>query len=245
MDNNTVYEWILKTTFTLSARAKSFQAMQPYLASFVQPGDSALDLCCGAGPLSFWLEEQGARVTGMDIAPYMIALAKEEASRRNSTVEFFETDIFTRDFGQRRYNLITCFDSISDFPASDFAKLGRKSACALKPDGRFVVQYYDGSYPFMNGNVARQGVYQETPERITYRFKEYLPEFGACVKIIRNETRAEEYERKGYIYTVPVVQLALSNALELEQHIVLGENHFLDVFVEPIGIQSRLDLVTG
>jgi ubiquinone/menaquinone biosynthesis C-methylase UbiE len=230
MDNNTVYEWILKSTFTLSARAKSFQAMQPYLSSLVQPGVRVLDLCCGAGPLSFWLEELGATVTGMDVASYMIAVAKEEAVLRNSTVEFIEADIFTQDFRQEHFDLVTCFDSISDFPPSDFAKLGSKIACALKPGGRFVVQYYDGSYPYMKGDVAREGVYQETPERITFRFKEYLPDYGAFVKIIRNETRREEYERKGYIYTVPMVQLALFNTLELEQHIVLGENHFLDVF---------------
>ena len=200
MDNNTSYEWILQTTFTVSARAKSFQRMKPYLSAPVCPDDIALDLCCGSGPVSFWLEEQGVNVTGMDFTPYMIALAKEEAARRNSTVEFIEADIFTEDFGLERFNLISCFDSISDFPLSDFSKLGKKIASALKPGGRFVVQYYDGSYEYILGNGAHEGVYQETPERITFRFKGYLPEIGACVKTIRNETRGEEYERKGYVW---------------------------------------------
>jgi len=230
MDNNTVYEWILKSTFTCSARIRSFQAGQPHLARLVHPGDHVLDLCCGTGPLTFWLAELGAIVTGMDIAPYMVALAKEEADRRNTTAGFIQADIFAHDFGQERFDLVTCFDSISDFPPSDFAGLGRKIAGTLKPGGRFAVQYYDGSYAYMNGNAIRQGLYQETPERITYRFKEYLPESGACIKIIRNETRGEEYERKGYIYTVPLVQLALACTLEIDQHIVLEENHFLDVF---------------
>src|SRR5574341_2296909 len=233
MDNNIVYEWILHTTFTVSERTKSLQCLEPYLSALVRPGDEILDLCCGSGPLSFWFEEQGAKTTGIDFAPYMIALAKEEASRRNSAVEFFEADIFMQDFGAERFDLITCFgNSISDFPLSDFARLGKKIASALKPAGRFVLDYHDGSYEFMQGHGAREGIYQASPERITFRYREYLPEIGAYVHTIRNETRGEEYERKAYIYTVPTVRLALSTALEFKRHIILEENHFLEVFVK-------------
>ena len=82
------------------------------------------------------------------------------------------------------------------FPLSDFAKLGMKIATALKPGGRFVLDYHDGSYEFMQGRGAREGVYQEAPERITFRYKEYLPEIGAYVHTIGNEARGEEYDRK-------------------------------------------------
>jgi SAM-dependent methyltransferase len=231
MDNNTVYTWILQT-FTVSARATSFEYAEPYLSALAHPGDKALDLCCGSGPLSFWLEDQGVQVTGMDFADYMITLAKEEATCRNSTVEFIQADIFKQDLGRECFDLITCFgNSISDFPVSDFARLGQKIRSALKLGGRFAVEYHDGSYGYMQGTAARAGVYQETPEQIVFQFKEYLPEIGACVKTIRNETRSDEYDRKEYIYTVPMVELAMRGALELEQHIVLDENDFLDVFV--------------
>ena len=232
MENNTVYKWLLSTTFTVSARVKSLERFAPHLSTFIHTGDEILDLCCGTGFASFWMAEQGANVTGMDFAPYMIAEAKAEAVRRSLSVEFVEADIFTRDFGRDRFNLVTCFDSISDFPINDFARLEGKVFGALKPAGRFVVKYADGAYKFIQGTAAREGVYQEAPERITYRFKEYLPEVGASVNVIRNETRGEEYERKGYIYTVPTVRLALSNAFELERHIELDNDQFLDVFVK-------------
>jgi hypothetical protein len=61
-----------------------------------------------------------------------------------------------------------------------------------------------------------------------------LPESGASVNTIRNETRGEEYERKGYIYTVPAVHLAMSNVLNLEQHVVVDENVFLDTFIKQL-----------
>lgn len=232
MNNNTVYEWILHSTFTVTAREKSLESAKPYLLPVVHRDDGILDLCCGTGFVAFWLEEHGANVTGMDFAPYMIALAKQGAAQRNSTVKFMEADIFAQEFGQDRFDLITCFDSISDFPVSDFAKLGKKIARALKPGGRFVLKYMDGFYKYTQQNNVREGVYQENPERITYRFKEYLPEIGATVNTIRNETRGEEYDRKGYIYTSPIVRLAMNNALTLEQHISLDTNEFLDVFVK-------------
>ena len=232
MNNNTVYEWILHSTFAVSAREKSLESVKKYLLPLIHQGDDVLDLCCGTGFVSFWFEELGAKVTGMDFAPYMTTQAKEETAKRNSHVEFLEADIFTQDFGEEHYHLISCFDSISDFPVSDFVKLSGKIARALKSGGRFVVKYADGFYKFIQQNSPHEGIYQETPERIIYRFKEYLPEIGATVNTIRNENRGEEYDRKGYIYTTPIVSLAVGNAFGLEQHITLDANQFLDVFVK-------------
>jgi len=232
MNNNTVYEWILHSTFTVNAREKSLESAKPHLLPVVHQGDEVLDLCCGTGFVSFWLEELRTKVTGVDFAPYMISLAKQGAAQRNSTVEFIEADIFSHDFGINRFNLITCFDSISDFPISDFAKLSRKITQALKLGGRLVVKYADISYKYIQGNAIREGVYQEAPERITYSIKGYLPEAGAVLNTIRNETRGEEYERKSYVYTQPIVRLAAGQELTLERHVSLDTNEFLDVFIK-------------
>ncbi len=233
MDNNTVYEWLLQTTFTVSARVKSLEIIEPYLASIVRPGDKVLDLCCGSGPASFWFEEQGCIVTAIDFAPYMIELAKGEKSRRRSTVEFIQADIFTYNLVQARYDLVSCFgNSLRDFPISNFARLAKSVFKSLKPGGRFILEYHDGSYEHMQRSFAYEGVYQESPERISYRFQEYLPEIGGYVKLIRNETRREEYKRTGYIYTVPVVQLIMGSVLALDQHTILAKNHFLDIFIK-------------
>ena len=232
MHNNTVYEWILQQ-FTVSAREKSLQRVIPYLSALVQPGDNVLDLCCGSGPATFFFEEQECTVTGIDFAPYMIALAKGEALLRESSAQFVEADIFTYDLEKEQNNLISCLgNSINDFPLSDFARLANLVFKALKPQGHFVIEYHDASYEYMRRRVAYEGVYQESPERITYQFKEYLPEIGAYVKTISNETSGDKYDRMGYIYTVPVVQVTMGNSLALEGHHILGENHFLDIFVK-------------
>ena len=158
MDNTiTLYKWILDE-LTVSARARSVQKIAPYLSSLIHPGNEVLDLCSGTGPTSFWFEEQGVKVTGIDFAPYMIAAAREEAFRRGSSAEFLEADITRHDFGTGRYDLIGVFgNSITDFPLSDFAALGKKAAAALKPNGKFVVQYQDASYRFFQGSTVRGG----------------------------------------------------------------------------------------
>ena len=231
MDNNTVYEWILESTFTVSARMNSLQSSKNHLSAILRQGDEVLDLCCGSGFLSFWLEEQGAYVTGVDLAPYMVHLAREEADYRHSTVKFIQADIFEWDFGENHFDLVTCFDSISDFPTTDFVKLSRKIVRTLKRGGRFAVKYVDGISSLRDKKP--EGIYQEKPERITYRVKEYLPEIGAMVHTIRNETRGEEYDRMGFIYTPQLIQMAVDQSLELEKQILLEADQFLNIFRKP------------
>jgi len=46
----------------------------------VKSGDSALDLCCGTGDISFALAKSGATVTGLDFSEAMLAVADREHS---------------------------------------------------------------------------------------------------------------------------------------------------------------------
>ena len=226
----TLYRWILQE-FTIAARLQDVNKVTPHLSPLVKTGDRVLDLCCGSGPMSFWFEEQGAEVTAIDYASYMIALAREQASRRSSTVEFIEANVLEEDLGQERYDLAGCFgNSISEFLMSDFVQLGKKVEAALKPGGRFVIEYHDGCYPYIQGERPRSGVLQEAPERVTFQFKEYLPDRGAIVRVYRNETSGEEYAYTSHVYSVPAAQLAVGAGFIRERHFCLGENHFLDIF---------------
>jgi demethylmenaquinone methyltransferase/2-methoxy-6-polyprenyl-1,4-benzoquinol methylase len=45
----------------------------------VQPGQKALDLCCGTGDIAFALHRAGAEVVGLDFSPAMLAVARERA----------------------------------------------------------------------------------------------------------------------------------------------------------------------
>jgi demethylmenaquinone methyltransferase/2-methoxy-6-polyprenyl-1,4-benzoquinol methylase len=45
----------------------------------VQPGECALDVCCGTGDVAFALRQSGAAVTALDFSPAMLAVAQQRA----------------------------------------------------------------------------------------------------------------------------------------------------------------------
>jgi SAM-dependent methyltransferase len=227
----TLYKWI-PNEFTVEGRADSVSEVGLELASLIRPGDTVLDLCCGAGPFSFYLEKQGAQVTGIDFAPYMIELAREEATGRGSTVDFILGDVLTDDLGMEQFDLVIFMgNTLQDFSPSDFMQVMRNVAQALKPTGRFAIHYLDRIYDlYARESSPKEGIQQEEPERITYRFKEYLPEKGARVTVYSNESSGDEYEYTAYMYTVPLLRLLIGGLFDIERTASFSEKSFLDIF---------------
>ena len=75
----------------------------------VQPGDKALDLCCGTGDLSFALAQNGADVVGLDFSERMLAVA--DARKTNSQAakppQFLRGDAQQLPFPENSFNIIT------------------------------------------------------------------------------------------------------------------------------------------
>jgi len=76
-------------------------ALEPWLR--VRPGTSVLDVGCGVGRWSRELASRGARVTGIDLSPTMIAQAKERAAAQGvaERCRFLVQDLALLDAGQR------------------------------------------------------------------------------------------------------------------------------------------------
>src|ERR1051326_6631235 len=49
-----------------------------------QPGERALDLCCGTGDLAFGLARRGAEVVGLDFSEAMLGVAREKGRRQKA-----------------------------------------------------------------------------------------------------------------------------------------------------------------
>ncbi len=124
-------------------------------------------------------------------------------------------------------------NSVSDFSLNSLIQLGQKVHTALKRGGRFAIHYVDGLYQFIHENYPGEDVQQEAPERITRRFKEYLPEKAGYIEIYKNEATGETYEYTSYVYAPPHVHLAMAGLFELEQAVCLSERSFLDIFLKP------------
>jgi 2-polyprenyl-3-methyl-5-hydroxy-6-metoxy-1,4-benzoquinol methylase len=227
-----LYKWILQE-FTIEGRIDFVDYLGPHLTKLIHPGDHVLDVCCGTGPFAFFLEEHGAKVTAIDFAPYMIQLAKKRALKQGSTVSFIQADVLTHDLGAEQFDVVVFLgNTVSDFSMIRFVQIGQKIAKALKQNGRFALHYIDGLYQFVQEKYPREDVQQEEPEKITRRFKEYLPEEAAYIELYTNEATGEAYEYTSYIYAPPYVRLAMDEIFALEQSIALSTRSFLDIYLK-------------
>lgn len=227
-----VFEWF-SNQFTFEGRAEFVAQVGPYLTSLFQPGDRVLDLCCGAGPVSFFLEEQGAQVVGIDLVSTLITLACREATERGSKVNFIQANVLTHPLGDEIYDLVICLgNAVLDFPHQQFAQFRDNVFQALKAEGRFAIQYLDGVLRVARMSNPKEVVEQGVAGKVSRYFKEYDPARGAYLAEYRNLVSGETYEYTGYIYTVPMMRMMIEKRFALERSIRLSEESFLDIYLK-------------
>jgi 2-polyprenyl-6-hydroxyphenyl methylase / 3-demethylubiquinone-9 3-methyltransferase len=97
-------------------------------------GKSALDVGCGAGLLTEPLARLGAKVTGLDASPEVLAAAREHASARGLGIDYRAGELAEL---QGQFNLITCMEVIEHVadPAAFVHALARR----LAPDGLLIL----------------------------------------------------------------------------------------------------------
>jgi len=97
-------------------------------------GKSALDVGCGAGLLAEPLARLGARVTGVDAAPELVAVAREHAAAQGLDVVYNTGELGELE-GQ--FDLITCMEVIEH--VADPAAFVKALAKRLAPGGLLVM----------------------------------------------------------------------------------------------------------
>jgi ubiquinone/menaquinone biosynthesis C-methylase UbiE len=99
-----------------------------------------LDLACGTGNVSELLVREGYTVTGVDIAPDMIAEARRKADRDSLSVGYFVQDAAELDLPDARFDLcISLFDSLNYIiEPVRLAMAIRRVAQHLEPGGLFI-----------------------------------------------------------------------------------------------------------
>ena len=77
----------------------------------VQPGNRALDLCCGTGDLALALARRGAEVTGLDFSPAMLEIAEARRQRnfksQISNLKFMPGDAQQIPFPDASFDIVT------------------------------------------------------------------------------------------------------------------------------------------
>ena len=106
----------------------------------------ALDVGCGAGVFSVWMAEQGMTVTGIDLFPEAIAMARRRANAHGVEVELIQGDV-------ARYRPSAPFDLVFDsgclhaLVGSDPKHYKRHLLSFLAPEGHFVLEHWGKRHP--------------------------------------------------------------------------------------------------
>lgn len=91
-----------------------------------------LDLGCGAGvPVARFLVQEGFSVTGIDIAPNMLRLARKNVPRAT----FRKMDMTAMNFARAKFDGAVAFYSIIHVPRARHATIYRRLHRILKPGG--------------------------------------------------------------------------------------------------------------
>ncbi|MEU4289138.1 class I SAM-dependent methyltransferase [Kribbella sp. NPDC026596] len=111
-------------------------------AMAVQPGEDVLDVACGTGNATIPAARTGARVTGLDLTPAMLARARERAA--GVAVEWVEGDAEDLPFPDASFDVVLStfgcmFAPRHEIVADEIARVlrpsGRLGVCAWTPEG--------------------------------------------------------------------------------------------------------------
>ena len=106
----------------------------------VEPGSRILDLACGHGRHSLELARRGFRVTGVDLSPRSLQLAREAAEAEGLELELVRRDMREIDFEDEFDAAVNLFTAFGYFESDEEDRgVLERVARALRPGGGFVV----------------------------------------------------------------------------------------------------------
>jgi SAM-dependent methyltransferase len=72
----------------------------------IQPGQRVLDCACGTGVVSVTAARRGARVTGLDLTPELLDVARHNAELGDVTIDFHEGDVEALPFESNLFDVV-------------------------------------------------------------------------------------------------------------------------------------------
>src|SRR5215208_2718537 len=99
----------------------------------LKPGMKVLDVACGTGNLALPAARAGASVTGVDIAPNLVAKARENAKREGLNIQFDEGDAEALPYDDASFDAVVTMFGAMFAPRPDVVAAELKRVC--RPGG--------------------------------------------------------------------------------------------------------------
>jgi len=147
-----------------------------------------LDLACGKGRHSIYLNQKGFRVTGIDLSPENIRYARKYA---NESLDFFEHDM-RKVFREEEYDFI--LNLFTSFGYFDTKKENQQAisaaAAALKPGGHFLIDFLN-PYCIIHNLVPSE---EKLIDGIEFHVSRQVSEDGFILKDIQFTTDGDSFK---------------------------------------------------
>jgi SAM-dependent methyltransferase len=108
---------------------------------WVRPPGPILDIGCGAGTNALWLSRHGFRVTGVDLAPGAVAVARRRASKTRSSAAFAEGSILALPYSTAAFGCAIDNGCFHCLPIADRAGYAKEVARVIRPAGTLLLTW--------------------------------------------------------------------------------------------------------
>ena len=106
----------------------------------LKPGMAVLDLACGHGRITLELARRGYRMTGLDLSPRSLELAREAAEREELAIDWVRADMREIPTGSEFDAVVSVFTSFGYFEQEqDNQRVLQGVERALAPGGSFLI----------------------------------------------------------------------------------------------------------
>lgn len=103
----------------------------------IAPGETLLDVACGAGQISIPAARAGVKVTGVDISPNWIAFARKRAEKEGLDARFDEGDAESLPYDDNTFDVVATIVGAMFAPQPD--KVASELLRVCKPGGRILM----------------------------------------------------------------------------------------------------------
>jgi ubiquinone/menaquinone biosynthesis C-methylase UbiE len=153
---------------------------------------TVLDVCCGTGSMTEMLAREGFKMSGLDLSPEMIDVAKAKAAKKKLPIDYYVADATTFKLRRRYDAALSFFDSLNNITdPSALQDAFHRVAAHLKPGGSFIFDL-NTEYAFVEQMFDQQNM----RTKLRYRWEGHYDPSSKLIEVDmrfwRDETEFRE-----------------------------------------------------